>query len=207
MSEQKKNLLERLETLEQSFGNLAQTATLAKNLRDAFGVVVETLDALIEEMGGKDLSDRLTARLAAKREAQKQARNERAKAVIEQLVKNNQLEAVAAVDATTVIIGTESNSTGAIVDEYVQTAFSNLVPEAQAKILGQGVGFVLEHNESKLTITGLYRMKAQTDAPAALTETPAATPAESTPAAAQTTETAPETPAATSAETSTETPA
>jgi len=203
-----KNLLERLGALEEAIGQYQGVATLAKNLRDAFSVLVETVDAFIEETCGKDLSDRLSARLAAKRDAARLQRNQRAKSVLEQLVKTGQLESVPAIDATTVIIGSESNENGVVVDEYVQTSFQNLVPEAQAKVLGQGVGFVLEHNGSKLTVSGIYRMKAAdapalsetTEPPAAASEAPAATSAETPASPPQTAEIAPETPAAPPAE-------
>lgn len=196
MSEQpqkQKNFLERLGEVEAQLGQFQQVGTLSRNLRDAFGILVETVDAIIQETGGQDLSDRITARLTAKREEQRVARNDRAKAVLEQLVTNGQLEAVDAVDATTVIIGTESNENGAVTNEYVQTSFDNLVQEARDKINGQGVGFVLEHNGAKLTITGLYRMKAATE--------PSLSEAAATPDAPLATETA------TTEAPSTETPA
>lgn len=182
-----KSLVERVADLEASLASIQQLAILTSNLRDAFAMEVETLDSAIEVLG---IQEQVTAKLAEKRETARKARNERAKKVLEQLLKTKQIEAVETVDEDSILVGNETNSQGDTTNDYVQTTYANLVDEAKKQVLGQKVGFVLEHNGTKLEIQGIYHMVSPAQQEPALSEVQAAAPA----ADVAITETAPLTP-------------
>lgn len=172
----KPNLMTRLEALEAQQARVPMIEQLAVNLRRSMTTVVEMLNALVEELGGKELGERIQNRLDEKRAEVRRAEAKRSAELMKRLIDEGQLETVPEIDEESIIVALESSLDGKIKDEELQMAFMQFNPDIQAELKGKQVGYVLSREgQEVLKIQGIYKMRAQ--APTQLSETEQQAPA------------------------------
>ncbi len=184
---QKKNLVERLETLEFQMNRVTAIQGLAMNLKKTLEAVIEMQTAFIDEMGGNELLAKVVTRLEDKRSAKRREEAERSKAILDELIKSEQVEAVDVIDATSIITGIENTPDGKIQNEELQMNIQSFTKDIQNELIGKAVGYAVVREEKEVfKVTGIYKMK-KTE-PKALTETPVEPPQEAAPVASEPTE-------------------
>jgi phosphoribosylformylglycinamidine (FGAM) synthase-like enzyme len=162
MSNQKKNLVERLDALEFQMGRVQGVEALSGNLRKSLTSVIEMLNALVEELGGSELGQRLSERLDNKRAEVRRAEAERSEAVLKQLLESDQIEAADVIDEATIVVGTENTPDGKIKGEKLQINFTSFNNDIKAELLGKGVGYVVVRDGVNVfAVEGVYKMKAR----------------------------------------------
>ncbi len=151
-------ILERINALESTLTQVQRSTDGNLNqFRSALSNVVEVVSALVEVSGGKDLDDKVQAKLQERQDAKAAAEAQKAKDVLKQLVDAGTLAVADTITEESIIIGREFDKEGNVVAPgYVQVQFSQFVEDAKKALLGQGPGFVYETNGTKFEVTDVY---------------------------------------------------
>lgn len=183
-------LVSRLENLEYQMVRLQMTENLVSNLRQTVQTVVEMFSALVEELGGEELSKRIGERLEEKRKQMRKEEADKNEAALNQLIAAGKLEAVDTVAEDVVVVGLESSPDGKIQRERLQLNFAAFNPDIKEELLGKQAGYVIKREDKEVfELQAIYKVKPVV--PEAVSEPLVEKPAVATPDAAPATETAP----------------
>lgn len=136
----KKGIHERVDALEEGIPELFNV--LSKNIMSR---IAPTLDALVEMMG----KDKVEEHIVNKNKEMRLREAEAKKQELEALLASGDLAPAAAISEQSVFVGKEYDSAGN--EKFpgrFQFVFGDVAPEFQAKLLGQGKGFVMNIRDS-----------------------------------------------------------
>jgi hypothetical protein len=179
---QVKSALERIDTLEQDmqrlFGAVNNSSMMMSQRMTELGAileaVVEILDTKLVDQKIKEIADRKTLENL-----------DRAKAAVAAGLASGELVKAMVIDEKSLIIGREIQTDGEIVfPGQVQLKFSQVKPEFQEKLKGQGVGFQIDTGSGKFEVLEVLEVVEPVEPPAPVAAPQAAAPAEAVPAQA-----------------------
>jgi hypothetical protein len=160
-----RNIDQRVSDLERIMQGLYEALNA---LSTRFGVVRETVDAVIDDLG----RERVVSLVAEKRVG-------RAKASLAAMLAEGSLVKTSTIGEKSIIVGVEKYKDG---EGYFQNTFSTLTKEAQGALLGKGPGYVHHTAEGDLEITEVYDVQDKSaDAPPAPDVNPTEAAAEADP--------------------------
>lgn len=181
--ENKKTILQRLETVETELSNLSDSVNAAfNNFKTTMQSEMEVVEAVVNVLNSKfpvaegepNFSVLVEQAMQAKKAARENEQLTREKDHINNLIKAGALKVTDALTTNSLLVGrifTAADNT--LVKARVQIEFSRLTPPAQQALLGKGVGDTFESDGQKLEIVEVYEV-VQTATP---TAAPVSTPA------------------------------
>src|SRR5277367_3300082 len=144
-----KPILERLDNLDRAMENVyGALDTTVTQTRDHIGLIMQTLEAMMIVVKAdllKDFDAKVDVAMKQKKEERLNKKADNEKQQLEFLVTNNEIKAVDVISPNSVIVGRMFDPNGAVAGVgREQATFTGFAPEAQAELLGKGVGFVYE---------------------------------------------------------------
>lgn len=154
-------LVSRLEALEYQVVRFQMTENVVANLRQTTQTVVEMFSALVEELGGEELSKRIGERLEEGRRQKRKEEADRNEAALNQLIAAGKLEATDTVTEDSIVVGLESSPDGKIQKERLQLNFAAFNQDIKDELLGKQVGLVIKREEKEVfELQAIYKVKA-----------------------------------------------
>ena len=181
-------IMDRVKELEELTNGLAgYTQKEVEALKAGVAQMVEFLQALVQVTGQETA---VQAQIKANRLKRDTERAERDQKMIASLVEAGVLVATESVTEKSILVGREFNKEGELLGGgRAQVPFSQFGEDMKSKVLGQGIGFVLEAPEGRFEVVEIYEQaapKLPQVAPAAeVVDATPANPSESTTVAAQ----------------------
>lgn len=154
-------ILDRVRALEELTNGLAGfVENEVLPLKDAVKNLVKVINGIIVASGdGFELKVQEAIKAAEALRAQEQI--EREKMMVLKLVEAGVLEATERVENDSVIVGREFDVSGNLLGVgRAQVRFDQFTEDAKAKVLGQGVGFLIEVASGKFEVLEIYKPSA-----------------------------------------------
>lgn len=131
-------------------------------LKTASTNIVEVINAIIEISGGEEFAKKVQEQIEAARRkrAEDQARQEQE--AVAKAVADGILVAADTISESSIVVGREFDSDGNVIGSgRIQFRFSSFAEEARPKVLGQGVGFIVDGTNGKLEVMEIYEVAPQ----------------------------------------------